>query len=159
MIDEDETLPLLTSRQRQVLSWVRDGKTYAEIGAIMGLSPKTVEYHMISSMNKLGTCDKLQSVVKALNLGIIPFSGRGIPASPVAPSKRHHIDINIGSKITSARVCRDLDSVAVAKALAIAPEEFELIESGNLRASAAQIIMLSQTLAVPIGYFFGGLTR
>jgi DNA-binding NarL/FixJ family response regulator len=43
----------LTPRQRQVLSFVSQGFSYKEVGQKMGLSPRTIKYHMAEIMHKL----------------------------------------------------------------------------------------------------------
>ncbi len=46
-------LDLLTSRERDVLTLVADGRTNKEIGAALGISPRTVETHRESIVRKL----------------------------------------------------------------------------------------------------------
>jgi len=46
-------LDLLTSRERDVLKLVADGRTSKEIGADLGISPRTVETHRESIVRKL----------------------------------------------------------------------------------------------------------
>ena len=56
-------LELLSSREREVLQLVVEGKTSAEIGEILFISPKTVETYRSRLMQKLGTGD-IPSLVK-----------------------------------------------------------------------------------------------
>lgn len=64
-------LPLLsgrrpmTARQREVLEWVGDGKTTADIALIMGLTPATVEKHLRLAREALGVETTAQAVLKA----------------------------------------------------------------------------------------------
>lgn len=44
----------LTPRETEVLSWVAEGKTNEEIGAILTLSPRTVQKHLEHIFSKLG---------------------------------------------------------------------------------------------------------
>lgn len=44
----------LTRREVEVLTWVTDGKTNAEIGQILGTSPRTVQKHLEHIFEKLG---------------------------------------------------------------------------------------------------------
>lgn len=44
----------LTRREAEVLAWVAQGKTNAEIGMILGTSPRTVEKHLEHIYQKLG---------------------------------------------------------------------------------------------------------
>jgi DNA-binding CsgD family transcriptional regulator len=44
----------LTSREAEVLAWVAEGKTNPEIGAILGLSPRTIGNHLARVYARLG---------------------------------------------------------------------------------------------------------
>jgi DNA-binding NarL/FixJ family response regulator len=54
---EKGPLERLSAREREVLQLVVEGKTSAEIGAILYLSPKTVETYRSRLMHKLGVAD------------------------------------------------------------------------------------------------------
>jgi len=49
----DSTLAKLTAREREVLGWIAQGKRNREIGAIMSISPRTVQKHVQSILAKL----------------------------------------------------------------------------------------------------------
>ncbi len=55
----------LTTRQKEVLEWVSEGKTTQEIAQIMGLTPATVEKHLRLARQALGADTSAQAVVKA----------------------------------------------------------------------------------------------
>ena len=55
----------LTSRQREVLEWVGDGKTTQDIAVIMGLTPATVEKHLRKARQALAVDTTAQAVMKA----------------------------------------------------------------------------------------------
>jgi LuxR family transcriptional regulator len=55
----------LTPRQREVLEWVGDGKTMADIAAILGVSQATVEKHLRLARESLGVETTAQAVLKA----------------------------------------------------------------------------------------------
>ncbi|MFT3689223.1 helix-turn-helix transcriptional regulator [Paenirhodobacter sp.] len=65
------TMPLvtarraLTARQREVLEWVADGKTTADIALIMGLTVATVEKHLRRAREVLDVETTAQAVLKA----------------------------------------------------------------------------------------------
>lgn len=61
----------LSDREIEVLNWCKEGKSYAEIASVMGISSKTVDYHMSNAMRKLGVNQKLTAIVAATKLGII----------------------------------------------------------------------------------------
>ena len=55
----------LTKRQREVLEWVGDGKTTADIATIMSLTPATVEKHLRLAREVLDVDTTAQAVLKA----------------------------------------------------------------------------------------------
>jgi RNA polymerase sigma factor (sigma-70 family) len=61
----------LSPREREILALVASGKTNKEIGTALGISPRTVESHRESLVNKL----KIRTVAEltrfALETGII----------------------------------------------------------------------------------------
>ncbi len=63
--------PALTPRELEVLRWTMDGKTAWEVGAVLGISERTVVFHANNAMLKLGVNSKQQAVLKALRLGLI----------------------------------------------------------------------------------------
>ena len=46
--------PELTPRQKEVLQLIAEGKAPKEIGAILNLSPRTVEFHKYRIMETIG---------------------------------------------------------------------------------------------------------
>lgn len=55
----------LSSRQREVLEWVGDGKTVADIALIMGRTPATIEKHLKKARDVLKVETTAQAVRKA----------------------------------------------------------------------------------------------
>ena len=55
----------LTPRQREVLQWVGDSKTAADIALLMGLTPATVEKHLRLAREALDVETTAQAVLKA----------------------------------------------------------------------------------------------
>lgn len=66
-----ETAYQLTAREREVLRWSAVGKTAEEIGKILGITERTVTFHVTSSLCKLDVTNKTQAVAKALLLKLI----------------------------------------------------------------------------------------
>lgn len=62
----------LSSREHEVLSWTADGKTAWEIARILGISPKTVNFHIGNILFKLDAQNKVQAVSKASTMGLLP---------------------------------------------------------------------------------------
>ena len=68
---EPERALALTQKELQVLMWIKDGKSNADISEIMSLSPKTVEYHVGNILRKLGAANRTTAVVIALQRQIL----------------------------------------------------------------------------------------
>ncbi|MEO1767804.1 LuxR C-terminal-related transcriptional regulator [Thiobacter aerophilum] len=61
----------LTPREREVLEWVRRGKTNAEIAAIRGVAYKTVKNQVQAILVKLRVNNRAQAVASAIERGLI----------------------------------------------------------------------------------------
>lgn len=68
---EKSDLPRLTRRELDVLSWTSQGKTAWEVSVILGMSEKTVNFHLGNAMRKLGVSSKHQAVLKCVAAGVI----------------------------------------------------------------------------------------
>ena len=55
----------LGKREREALTWAARGKTFNEIGEILSLSRRTVEFHLDSARRKLGVPTRTQALIKA----------------------------------------------------------------------------------------------
>ena len=55
----------LNDREVEVLTWVARGKTSAEIGQIIGLTKRTVDFHIDNARGKLGAATRTEAVIKA----------------------------------------------------------------------------------------------
>ena len=55
----------LAQREVETLTWAARGKTSAEIGEILGLSKRTVDFHIERARGKLGVATRVQAVMKA----------------------------------------------------------------------------------------------
>jgi LuxR family transcriptional regulator, quorum-sensing system regulator BjaR1 len=65
----------LTDREREVLTWAADGKTAWEIGCILNLSQRTIEWHFREAYRKLGATNRSQAIA-------LMASSRGDPVEP-----------------------------------------------------------------------------
>lgn len=72
-LTEEESRPnrSLTKRESEILTWVANGKTSAEISLILNVSDHTVNAHLHSAMKKMDCVNRPQLVAKALRLGTI----------------------------------------------------------------------------------------
>jgi DNA-binding NarL/FixJ family response regulator len=68
--EEKSPLESLSEREREILTYVVDGKTSAEIAEILFLSPKTVESYRSRMMHKLGVSDIPSLIKLALQEGL-----------------------------------------------------------------------------------------
>lgn len=63
--------PKLTKRELDVLSWTAQGKTAWEVSVILGMSEKTVNFHLGNTMRKLNVSSKHQAVLKCVAAGLL----------------------------------------------------------------------------------------
>jgi DNA-binding CsgD family transcriptional regulator len=57
---------VLTHRERECLTWIANGKTDLEIADQLGISKRTVRFHIENSMEKLDASSRLHAVMTAL---------------------------------------------------------------------------------------------
>jgi DNA-binding response OmpR family regulator len=55
----------LNDREVEVLTWVARGKTSAEIAQIIGLTKRTIDFHIDNARGKLGAATRTEAVIKA----------------------------------------------------------------------------------------------
>jgi DNA-binding CsgD family transcriptional regulator len=55
----------LNDREVETLTWAARGKTSAEIAVILGLSKRTIDFHLDNARNKLGVATRIEAAVKA----------------------------------------------------------------------------------------------
>ncbi len=65
--------PLLTDREREVINWAKYGKTDTEISLQMGVSARTVKFHVENVMRKLEAHNRVQATAIALSQGLIEW--------------------------------------------------------------------------------------
>jgi len=63
--------PCLSSREREVLTWIGRGKSNTDVATILSISGDTVATYMRRIYSKLGCHDRIGAVIKALRLGLI----------------------------------------------------------------------------------------
>lgn len=61
----------LSPRELTVLLWMKEGKTNWEIAKILGLSERTVRFHVGGIFEKLDVTSRTQAVARALGAGLI----------------------------------------------------------------------------------------
>jgi len=75
--------PTLTSREREVLRWMMEGKTNWETSRILAISERTVKFHVQNILAKLHSSTRGQAIAQALEHGLIG-SRSSILEMPVA---------------------------------------------------------------------------
>ena len=61
----------LNEREVETLTWAARGKTSAEIAKILGLSKRTVDFHIDNARTKLGVATRIEAAIKAATGGLI----------------------------------------------------------------------------------------
>jgi len=58
-------LAMLNDREIEVLTWVARGRTSAEVADVIGLSTRTVNFHLDNARIKLGAATRTEAAIKA----------------------------------------------------------------------------------------------
>lgn len=61
----------LSIRETEVLRWSAEGKTAEDIGLILHLSERTVNFHIANAVRKMGASNKISAVVQAILSGVL----------------------------------------------------------------------------------------
>lgn len=61
----------LTGRETEILQWTVQGKTAWEIGSILSISERTVNFHIQNVMEKFGVHNKTQAAARAIGMGML----------------------------------------------------------------------------------------
>ena len=61
---------VLTPREKEVLHWLREGKTNWEIGRILTVGDETVKSHVQKVLVKLKVNNRTQAVSRAVEIGV-----------------------------------------------------------------------------------------
>ena len=65
---------VITQREREVLNWLKQGKSSWDMSVILGVSERTVNYHVNNIRKKLGATNRPQALALAARRGLIEFS-------------------------------------------------------------------------------------
>jgi len=69
--DEDGLVAKLTKRELECLQSAADGKTNSEIGKILGVTKRTVIFHLQNAAGKLNTANRYHTVAQAISNGLV----------------------------------------------------------------------------------------
>lgn len=61
----------VSPREKEVLNWLKQGKSSWDISMIIGISQSTVNFHIYNVMQKLGASNRPQAIAVAAHMGII----------------------------------------------------------------------------------------
>jgi len=61
----------LSMREREVLAWVKEGKTNWEISMILSISERTVKFHVQNIEHKLNAVNKAHAIALAMEHGLV----------------------------------------------------------------------------------------
>ncbi|MGL5815421.1 LuxR family transcriptional regulator [Aeromonas sp.] len=61
----------LTDRETECLFWASEGKTSSEIACILGITERTVNYHLNQVTRKTGSMNRYQAIAKGVSSGIL----------------------------------------------------------------------------------------
>ncbi|MDG3444560.1 helix-turn-helix transcriptional regulator [Nitrospirillum amazonense] len=64
-------LPKLTSREQECLRWAATGKTVSETAEILGVTARTITFHIDGACQKFNAYSKIQCVARAIQSGLI----------------------------------------------------------------------------------------
>jgi DNA-binding CsgD family transcriptional regulator len=86
---EDDPQEPLTERETECLFWASEGKTSGEIACILGITERTVNYHLNQVTCKTGSMNRYQAIAKGVSSGILlPNSRWWSPTSPCCSEYR-----------------------------------------------------------------------
>lgn len=75
----------LTARELTCLRWAAIGKTSWEVGVILGLAERTINFHIHNACRKLDVHGRQAAITIALQAGLLP-----ILTEPPPPSVKNH---------------------------------------------------------------------
>jgi DNA-binding CsgD family transcriptional regulator len=75
--DRASESPRLTPRELEILSLTSEGHSSKEIGAVLFISSRTVDFHRASKYTKLDVTTRLAAFHRATAPGLLPSGGAG----------------------------------------------------------------------------------
>jgi transcriptional regulator EpsA len=70
VVDKQKGSSNITDREREILRWVREGKSNQAISDELGISALTVKNHVQKILRKLGAANRAQAVAKAMSMNL-----------------------------------------------------------------------------------------
>ena len=69
--ERDASLPILTTRQAEILALLAEGHANKEIRYRLGIAERTVRAHLTELFQLLGANSRMQAVIRGRELGLI----------------------------------------------------------------------------------------
>jgi two-component system NarL family response regulator len=69
----------LSPRQLQILTLVAQGQTYDQVAMTIGITERTVKYHMSEILDRLHLQNRAQVIAYAAQSGLVPRQRDGAP--------------------------------------------------------------------------------
>lgn len=79
----------LTAREESCLYWAAHGKTSWEIGVILGITERTVNFHIANTCAKFNVYTRQAAIVIALQTGALPTPEGLFSKRPKNPAQVH----------------------------------------------------------------------
>ena len=61
----------LTHREKETLRLIKQGKSAAEVAAVMGIRERTVKFHISNILQKLNAANRTHALVIAIERGLL----------------------------------------------------------------------------------------
>ncbi len=65
-----QRVPELSEREKEVVSWLKKGKSSWEVSVILNITERTVNFHVRNIMHKLNAVSRTQAVAVAMEQGL-----------------------------------------------------------------------------------------
>ncbi len=92
----------LSARETACLEWVAAGKTSYEIGVILGISARTVDYHIHNACSKMGVHSRQTAATLALERGLFPTIAELLPPDRRTSSHERDKQVRIQNMLNPA---------------------------------------------------------
>ncbi len=70
-LSEQDTDRALSKREREVLAFLAGGWTQRDAATVLAITERTIQHHVAQARFKLGCRTRVETVVKAVRLGLI----------------------------------------------------------------------------------------
>ena len=72
-LDDDRDAPQLTSRQREVLQLLAEGRSMKETAKILDITPRTIAFHKYRMMKQLRLKTSVELIKFTIREGLVPL--------------------------------------------------------------------------------------